>query len=119
MKYDVLEVPSKEATEYLKVDDECKQYYDKLNKETNGEVLVDAETGDQIGHAFVYNSGSNKGFIFNIQVNPRYCGYGFGKKLLDDCVKKYGYCLPNVCSFVKNCADVPFSVVSYIILIVI
>ena len=90
MKYDVLEVPSKEATEYLKVDDECKQYYDKLNKETNGEVLVDAETGDQIGHAFVYNSGSNKGFIFNIQVNPRYRGYGFGKKLLDDCVKKYG-----------------------------
>jgi len=83
-------VPSKEATEYLKTDNECRKYYKQLNRETVGEVLVDPETDDQIGHAFVYHSGENKGFIFNVQVQPEYRGMGFGKILLDDCVRKFG-----------------------------
>lgn len=88
--YDVLEVPSDEATEYLKKDPECKQYWQRLNKETHGEVLVDTKTKDQIGHAFVYHTKKDKGFIFNINVDPKYRGKGYGKILLDDCVKKYG-----------------------------
>lgn len=88
--YDVLEVPSDEATEYLKKDPECKQYWERLNKETHGEVLIDTKTKDQIGHAFVYHTKKDKGFIFNINVDPKYRGKGYGKILLDDCVKKYG-----------------------------
>lgn len=38
----------------------------------------------------MYHSGENKGFIFNVQVQPEYRGRGFGKILLDDCVRKFG-----------------------------
>lgn len=83
-------VPSDKATEYLKKDQELKQYWETLNKETNGEILVDPNTQEQIGYGFVYKSGKNKGFIFNIEVMEKFRRQGFGTIILNDCVTKFG-----------------------------
>ena len=85
-------VPSDKATEYLKKDPELKQYWEKLNRDTYGEILVDPDTKEQIGHGFVYNGNdkSNEGFIFNIEVMPKYRKQGFGTIILNDCVTKFG-----------------------------
>ena len=83
-------VPSDRATEYLKKDPELKQYWETLNKETNGEILVDPNTKEQIGYGFVYKSGKNKGFIFNIEVMEKFRRQGFGTIILNDCVTKFG-----------------------------
>lgn len=83
-------VPSDKATEYLKKDPELKQYWETLNKETNGEILVDPNTKEQIGYGFVYKSGKNKGFIFNIEVMKKFRRQGFGTIILNDCVTKFG-----------------------------
>lgn len=83
-------VPSDKATEYLMKDPELKQYWKQLNRDTNGEILVDPNTKEQIGYGFVYHSGENKGFIFNIEVMKKFRRQGFGKILLNDCVTKFG-----------------------------
>lgn len=85
-------VPSEEALHYMKSDPDLKRYWEKLHKDTYGEFLIDPETKEPIGHGFVYNGNdkSNEGFIFNIEVSPKYRKQGFGTIILDDCVKKFG-----------------------------
>lgn len=83
-------VPSDAATEYLKEDPELKKYWRQLNRDTNGEILVDPNTEEPIGYGFVYHSGENKGFIFNIEVMKKFRRQGFGKIILNDCVTKFG-----------------------------
>lgn len=83
-------VPSDEGTEYLKRDPECSQYWEELNKSSRGEILVDKKTGEQIGHVFVHTNKKNKGFIFNLEVSPKYRRQGYGMILTDDAVHKFG-----------------------------
>ena len=85
-----LEVPSEEATPYLKADPELSQYWEQLNRDCYGEVIVDADTRNHIGHVFVWHTKRDKGFIFNLEVKPQYRRQGYGLMLLDDAVKKYG-----------------------------
>ena len=83
-------VPSEEGLKYLKEDPELSQYWEDMHKATNGEFLVDRETGEAIGHAFVHTSKKNKGFIFNIEVTPSYRRQGYGWILIDDAVRRFG-----------------------------
>lgn len=88
--YRKIYTPSDLGTEYMKQDKDLKQYYRQLNRDTVGEMIIDNDTGDLIGSVFVWTTPENKGFIFNVEVNPEYRGQGFGKVLLDDAVKKLG-----------------------------
>lgn len=83
-------VPSEEGTKYMKQDPELSQYWEELNKATTGEFLVDRETGEQIGHVFVHTNKNDKGFIFNLEVNPKYRRQGYGWILTDDAVRRLG-----------------------------
>lgn len=83
-------VPSDEGLKYLKEDPELSQYWEDMHKGTNGEFLVNRETGEAIGHAFVHTTKKNKGFIFNIEVTPKYRRQGYGWILIDDAVRRFG-----------------------------
>lgn len=83
-------VPSDEATKYMKQDPELSQYWEELNKATTGEFLVDRKTGESIGHVFVHTNAKDKGFIFNLEVNPKYRRQGYGWILTDDAVRRLG-----------------------------
>ena len=89
-KYRKIYIPSDIGTEYMKNDKDLKKYYRKLNRDTIGEMLINEENGDLIDHVFVWKTPENKGFIFNVEVNPKYRGNGYGKILLDDAVKDLG-----------------------------
>ena len=82
-----IKFPSDEANEYLEHEEES-EYLDELNKHSIGELIVDKNTGDLIGKVFVYRT-KYPGFIYNLQVEPKYRGRGFGKVLTDDAVKKF------------------------------
>lgn len=83
-------VPSEEGTKYMKQDPELSQYWEELNKATTGEFLIDRETGEPIGHVFVHTNEKDKGFIFNLEVNPKYRRQGYGWILTDDAVRRLG-----------------------------
>lgn len=83
-------VPSEEGLKYLKEDPELSQYWEDMHKATNGEFLVDRETGEAIGHVFVHTNKNDKGFIFNLEVNPKYRRQGYGWILIDDAVRRFG-----------------------------
>lgn len=82
-----IKFPSDEANEYLGHEEES-EYLDELNKHSIGELIVDKDTGDLIGKVFVYKT-KYPGFIYNLQVEPKYRGKGYGKVLTDDAVKKF------------------------------
>lgn len=84
-----LKVPSNRATEYLKNDKELSQYWEQLNRDCYGEIIIDSDTLDHVGHVFVWHTKRDKGFIFNLEVKPQYRRQGIGWILLDDAVKKY------------------------------
>ena len=88
--YKRLNVPSDEATPYLKNDLELSQYWEQLNRDCYGEILIDPDTLDHIGHVFVWHTKRDNGFIFNLEVKPQYRRQGYGMILLDDAVNKYG-----------------------------
>lgn len=83
-------VPSEEGLKYLKEDPELSQYWEDMHKATNGEFLVDRETGEAIGHVFVHTNKHDKGFIFNVEVTPKYRRQGYGWILIDDAVRRFG-----------------------------
>lgn len=83
-------VPSEEGLKYLKEDPEMSQYWEDMHKATNGEFLVDRETGEAIGHVFVHTNKKDKGFIFNVEVTPKYRRQGYGWILIDDAVRRFG-----------------------------
>lgn len=83
-------VPSEEGLKYLKADPELSQYWEDMHKGTNGEFLVDRDTGEAIGHVFVHTTKKNKGFIFNVEVTPKYRRQGYGWILIDDAVRRFG-----------------------------
>lgn len=84
--------PSKEGVKYLKSDPELKDNWEWFNDKNNcvGEFLVDRETGEQIGHVFVWTDNDNKGFIFNVNVDKKYRRQGYGWILVDDAVNNLG-----------------------------
>ena len=83
-------VPSDEGLKYLKEDPELSQYWEDMHKATKGEFLVDRDTGEAIGHAFVHTNKKDKGFIFNVEVTPKYRRQGYGWILIDDAVQRFG-----------------------------
>ena len=83
-------VPSEEGLKYLKEDPGLSQYWEDMHKATNGEFLVDRDTGEAIGHVFVHIYKRDKGFIFNLEVNPKYRRQGYGWILIDDAVRRFG-----------------------------
>ena len=83
-------VPSDEGLKYLKDDPELSQYWEDMHKATKGEFLVDRDTGEAIGHAFVHTNKKDKGFIFNVEVTPKYRRQGYGWILIDDAVQRFG-----------------------------
>ena len=83
-------VPSEEGLKYLKEDPELSQYWEDMHKATKGEFLVDRDTGEAIGHVFVHTNKKDKGFIFNVEVTPKYRRQGYGWILIDDAVRRFG-----------------------------
>lgn len=81
--------PSPKAIELLKQDKEASKFLDYDLKNSFGSVLIDNKTGKLQGYVFVGNK-KDKGFIYDLTVQPEYRGQGLGKKLLDDAVKKHG-----------------------------
>lgn len=81
--------PSPKAISILKQDKEASKFLEYDQKNSFGSVLVDNKTGKLQGYVFVGNK-KDKGFIYDLTVQPEYRGRGLGKKLLDDAVKKYG-----------------------------
>lgn len=84
-----IKFPSSEAEKYIKRDmkDSEAEYLSELKKHSIGEIIVNADTDDLIGRVFVYKT-KYPGFIYNVEVSPKYRGHGFGKMLTDDAVKK-------------------------------
>ena len=90
MKIVKIKFPSVRANDILMNDKEVGDYLDELNDHSVGEVIINKDSGDLIGYVFVRKDSGNDGFIYNLIVQPKYRGKGFGKMLTDDAVKKFG-----------------------------
>ena len=90
MKIVKIKFPSSRANDILMDDKEVSNYLDELNDHSIGEVIINKDSGDLIGYVFVRKDSGNSGFIYNLIVQPKYRGKGFGKMLTDDAVKKFG-----------------------------
>ena len=90
MKIVKIKFPSSRANDILIDDKEVSDYLDELNDHSVGEVIINKDSGDLIGYVFVRKDSGNSGFIYNLIVQPKYRGKGFGKMLTDDAVKKFG-----------------------------
>jgi ribosomal protein S18 acetylase RimI-like enzyme len=90
MKIVKIKFPSDHANDILSKDTEVNRYLDELNNHSVGEVIINKENNELIGYVFVRKDSGNEGFIYNLIVQPKYRGKGFGKMLTDDAVKKLG-----------------------------
>lgn len=90
MKIVKIKFPSDHANDILSKDIEVNKYLDELNDHSVGEVIINKGSNDLIGYVFVRKDSGNDGFIYNLIVQPKYRGKGFGKMLTDDAVKKLG-----------------------------
>lgn len=90
MKIVKIKFPSDHANDILSKDTEANKYLDELNDHSVGEVIINKENNELIGYVFVRKDSGNDGFIYNLIVQPKYRGKGFGKMLTDDAVKKLG-----------------------------
>lgn len=90
MKIVKIKFPSDHANDILSKDTEVNRYLDELNNHSIGEVIINKENNELIGYVFVRKDSGNEGFIYNLIVQPKYRGKGFGKMLTDDAVKKLG-----------------------------
>lgn len=88
MKIVKIKFPSDHANDILSKDTEVNKYLDELNDHSTGEVIINKENNELIGYVFVRKDSGNEGFIYNLIVQPKYRGKGFGKMLTDDAVKK-------------------------------
>lgn len=90
MKIVKIPFPNDHANDILSKDAEVSKYLDELNDHSIGEVIINKDNNELIGYVFVRKDSGNKGFIYNLIVQPKYRGKGFGKMLTDDAVKKLG-----------------------------
>ena len=90
MKIVRIKFPSDHANDILSKDTEVNKYLDELNDHSIGEVIINKDSDELIGYVFVRKDSGNDGFIYNLIVQPKYRGKGFGKMLTDDAVKKLG-----------------------------
>lgn len=90
MKIIKIKFPSDHANDILSKDTEVNKYLDELNDHSIGEVIINKDSNDLIGYVFVRKDSGNDGFIYNLIIQPKYRGKGFGKMLTDDAVKKLG-----------------------------
>ena len=90
MKIVKIKFPSDHANDILSKDTEVNRYLDELNNHSIGEVIINKDNNELIGYVFVRKDSGNDGFIYNLIVQPKYRGKGFGKMLTDDAVKKLG-----------------------------
>lgn len=90
MKIVKIKFPSDHANGILSKDTEVNKYLDELNDHSVGEVIINKDNNELIGYVFVRKDSGNEGFIYNLIVQPKYRGKGFGKMLTDDAVKKLG-----------------------------
>lgn len=88
MKIVKIKFPSDHANDILSKDTEVNKYLDELNDHSTGEVIINKENNELIGYVFVRKDSGNECFIYNLIVQPKYRGKGFGKMLTDDAVKK-------------------------------
>jgi ribosomal protein S18 acetylase RimI-like enzyme len=86
MKLQKLKFPSDKTIDILSKDTECNQYLQQLINETYGEILYNPNSDELVGYVFVYHSGRNRGFMFNLWVNPKYRNHGLGTILAKDAV---------------------------------
>lgn len=90
MKIVKIKFPSDHANDILSKDTEVNKYLDELNDHSIGEVIINKDSDELIGYVFVRKDSGNGGFIYNLIVQPKYRGKGFGKMLTDNAVKKLG-----------------------------
>ena len=90
MKIVKIKFPSDHANDILSKDTEVNKYLDELNDHSIGEVIINKDSDELIEYVFVRKDSGNDGFIYNLIVQPKYRGKGFGKMLTDDAVKKLG-----------------------------
>lgn len=83
-----LDMNDPKAKKYLESNSYTKKYLDYLAENT-GEILVDADKDKMIGYIFV-GKKKDKGFISTLEVVKAYRGNGYGAKLLNDAIHKYG-----------------------------
>lgn len=87
LKYDTISSSHPKYKEYLKKFNIVKDP-DKVTKNYVGDILV-SKDDELIGHVFVGDK-VDKGFITDLVVKKKYRKLGFGKKLLDSAINKYG-----------------------------
>lgn len=87
VKYDIVSYTDPKYIEYIK---KSNKFSDtgKVAREYKGEFII-SKDGELIGHVFVGDK-VDKGFITDLVVIYKYRGLGFGRKLLEDAIKKYG-----------------------------
>lgn len=85
----VINFPNSSTDKYLKNDPECSRYLDTLKRDCVGEILVN-NNDELVGYVFVYNNThKDYGFIFNLVVNKRFRGHGYGSLLIKDAINKF------------------------------
>lgn len=77
-----------EVIRYLK---QKRSNYTNYINNYNGEIIIDRDNDKIVGQVFIGKAGTkDHGFITGLEVYKPYKNKGFGNKLLDDAVKKYG-----------------------------
>ena len=65
------------------------EYIDELKRQNTGEFIIDTASEKIVGGVFV-GTTKDKGFISNLWVSPKYRKQGYGSRLLNDAINKYG-----------------------------
>ena len=77
-----------EVIRYLK---QKRSNYTNYINNYNGEIIIDRDNDKIVGQVFIGKAGTkDHGFITGLEVYEPYKNKGFGNKLLEDAVKKYG-----------------------------
>lgn len=87
IKYDTIKSSNPKYKMYLKKFNIVKDT-DEVARDYTGEIFV-SKDDELIGHVFVGDK-KDKGFITDLVVEKKYRKLGFGKKLLDAAINKYG-----------------------------
>lgn len=90
INFKYMDIKNPNIDKYLNSDSYCRKYKEYIKNESVGELVIDKDNNKVAGYVFVYDSRSeSKGFIWTLNVNKKYRGYGIGSKLIKDAINKY------------------------------
>ena len=84
----VISIHDDRAKKYIKPFKNIYNAFDKLEKTSDGELLINADNDEFIGCVFV-GTKKDKGYISNLKVMSSYRRQGYGTMLLKDAIQKF------------------------------